>query len=344
MQNTLTDVTLACDGKTYPVHKLVLVTCSEYFCSILSDLQCQHPVIYLRGVKSREVEALLDFMYIGETDIPQCEVPNLLSTAESLQIKGLGVNITSDIENEIKNETKNESKIYRKRQASSKSKDLSKLSNHGIREEVTSDSHSINQMNKSDEDDKFSNSEPISKRPRKEIGNKSFHNVNDALPFNDSSTFHSQNNRKTQEIQKIPFNDYSTSRPVLKPTSIDQPQFYNLPSSHFNGTENSMHNKSEANEIKSIEHRNQGIEIASNSKFLDNIDDKNCFPTSSLKLQQIVESSNSKLDNPEFRTLNILLQESNASLPNSSEYSVSYFLINNLFLKDIQLSILELQL
>lgn len=91
LQNTLTDVTLACDGQKFSAHKLVLVTCSDYFRTILGDLPCQHPIVYMRGVTAHEMQALIDFMYTGRTDIPQKEVPTLLSTAEALQIKGLGV-------------------------------------------------------------------------------------------------------------------------------------------------------------------------------------------------------------------------------------------------------------
>lgn len=91
LQNTLTDVTLACDGQKFSAHKLVLVTCSDYFRTILGDVPCQHPIVYMRGVTAQEMQALIDFMYTGRTDIPQKEVPTLLSTAEALQIKGLGV-------------------------------------------------------------------------------------------------------------------------------------------------------------------------------------------------------------------------------------------------------------
>ncbi|KAK7072514.1 hypothetical protein SK128_018820 [Halocaridina rubra] len=90
-ENTLTDVTLACDGQKFAAHKLVLVTCSDYFRTILGDVPCHHPIVYLRGISAKEMQALIDFMYTGQTDIPQKNVPLLLSTAEALQIKGLGV-------------------------------------------------------------------------------------------------------------------------------------------------------------------------------------------------------------------------------------------------------------
>ncbi|MCL4134788.1 UNVERIFIED_CONTAM: hypothetical protein GTU68_000435, partial [Idotea baltica] len=90
-QNILTDCTLACDGQKFSVHRLVLVTCSDFFRSLLGDVPCQHPIIFLRGINGREMQALIDFMYMGKIDVPQKEVPELLSTAEILQIKGLGV-------------------------------------------------------------------------------------------------------------------------------------------------------------------------------------------------------------------------------------------------------------
>ncbi|KAL7648945.1 UNVERIFIED_CONTAM: hypothetical protein RMT77_000880 [Armadillidium vulgare] len=91
IQNILTDCTLACDGQKFSVHKLVLVTCSDFFKSLLGDVACQHPIIYLRGVNGIEMQSLIDFMYLGKIDVPHKDVPNLISTAETLKIKGLGV-------------------------------------------------------------------------------------------------------------------------------------------------------------------------------------------------------------------------------------------------------------
>ena len=41
-QNTYSDVTLACDGKFFPAHKLVLSTCSDYFNEMLQWTQCRY--------------------------------------------------------------------------------------------------------------------------------------------------------------------------------------------------------------------------------------------------------------------------------------------------------------
>nr|XP_053628249.1 broad-complex core protein isoforms 1/2/3/4/5-like isoform X4 [Cherax quadricarinatus] len=86
-----TDVTLACDGKFYPVHKLVLSTCSEYFENMFEHTPCKHPVIVLRDVQYDELEALLSYMYAGVVSVAQTDLARLIKVAELLQIKGLAV-------------------------------------------------------------------------------------------------------------------------------------------------------------------------------------------------------------------------------------------------------------
>lgn len=84
-------MTLACEGKFYPVHKLVLSTCSEYFEEIFNRTQCKHPVIVLKDVKHEELEALLNYMYLGEVNVLQADLAGLIKAAECLKIKGLAV-------------------------------------------------------------------------------------------------------------------------------------------------------------------------------------------------------------------------------------------------------------
>ncbi|XP_069999035.1 zinc finger and BTB domain-containing protein 7B isoform X9 [Penaeus vannamei] len=86
-----TDVTLACEGKFYPVHKLVLSTCSEYFEKMFEHTPCKHPVIVLKDVKPDELEALLSYMYAGVVSVAQNDLARLIKAAELLQIKGLAV-------------------------------------------------------------------------------------------------------------------------------------------------------------------------------------------------------------------------------------------------------------
>nr|XP_045582620.1 broad-complex core protein isoforms 1/2/3/4/5-like isoform X10 [Procambarus clarkii] len=86
-----TDVTVACEGKFYQVHKLVLSTCSEYFEKIFENTPCKHPVIVLKDVQTDELEALLSYMYEGAVSVAQNDLARLIKAAEVLRVKGLAV-------------------------------------------------------------------------------------------------------------------------------------------------------------------------------------------------------------------------------------------------------------
>ncbi|KAK2722185.1 protein abrupt-like [Artemia franciscana] len=83
------DVTLACDGKSFTAHKIVLSACSPYFRHMLKANPCQHPIVILRDVMPDDMQALLSFMYNGEVSVSNEQLPGVLRTARMLQIKGL---------------------------------------------------------------------------------------------------------------------------------------------------------------------------------------------------------------------------------------------------------------
>ena len=66
-----TDVTLACDddGSALQAHKVVLSSCSALFSKILRQNPNPHPLIYLQGVKTLELQLLKRFMYLGRTRV-----------------------------------------------------------------------------------------------------------------------------------------------------------------------------------------------------------------------------------------------------------------------------------
>ncbi|KAG0724621.1 Longitudinals lacking protein-like [Chionoecetes opilio] len=90
-QEVFIDVTLACGGKQYPAHKFVLSTCSDYFKEMFTKNPCKHPIVFMKDVSARDLEALLDFMYRGEVNVPHHHLASLIKTAEGLQVKGLAV-------------------------------------------------------------------------------------------------------------------------------------------------------------------------------------------------------------------------------------------------------------
>ena len=61
------DVTLVSDDQTqFKAHKIVLSACSPVFKKIIESNPSQHPLIYLRGIQSYEMESILQFMYLGD--------------------------------------------------------------------------------------------------------------------------------------------------------------------------------------------------------------------------------------------------------------------------------------
>jgi len=88
-ERSFTDVTLACDGQTCKAHKMVLSACSPYFKSLLENNPSKHPIIILKDVPFNHLQSILEFMYAGEVNVPQDNLPAFLKTAERLKVKGL---------------------------------------------------------------------------------------------------------------------------------------------------------------------------------------------------------------------------------------------------------------
>ena len=84
------DVTLACeDGQQVEAHKVILSASSPFFKNILKRNKHTHPLIFMRGVKSEDLRAIVDFLYFGEADVFQENLDSFLAIADELQLKGL---------------------------------------------------------------------------------------------------------------------------------------------------------------------------------------------------------------------------------------------------------------
>ena len=96
------DVTLACeDGKQVGAHKVILAGSSPFFQNILRTNKHPHPLIYMRGMKSEELVAIMDFLYCGEANVYQENLDSFLVIAEELQLKGLMGNPQNADEGEV---------------------------------------------------------------------------------------------------------------------------------------------------------------------------------------------------------------------------------------------------
>ncbi|CAG0902164.1 unnamed protein product [Darwinula stevensoni] len=85
----LVDITLSCDGQPLKAHKLVLCAGSGYFERVLQRDSSQNPVFYFFGVDAHLLKFLIDFMYLGEVDVPSVDLERFIQLAEALEVKGL---------------------------------------------------------------------------------------------------------------------------------------------------------------------------------------------------------------------------------------------------------------
>ena len=90
------DVTLACDDNQIQAHKVIISACSPFFRAVLKKNPHQFPLLYLKGVKYTDLQAVLDFMYHGEVNVAQEELNSFLAVAEDLKVKGLTQNTSEN--------------------------------------------------------------------------------------------------------------------------------------------------------------------------------------------------------------------------------------------------------
>ena len=84
------DVTLACDDdKQIKAHKVILSACSPFLKNILVKNPHSSPLLFLSGVKFRDLKAILNFMYLGETNVEQCHLESFMAACNILRVRGL---------------------------------------------------------------------------------------------------------------------------------------------------------------------------------------------------------------------------------------------------------------
>ena len=84
-----TDVTLVCEDGGLEAHRVILSACSPFFQRVLKLSGKRQPMIFMRGVESRQLTSLLDFIYTGETELARDDVDQFMLLASQLKIKGL---------------------------------------------------------------------------------------------------------------------------------------------------------------------------------------------------------------------------------------------------------------
>ena len=72
-----TDVTLACeDDKQLKAHKVFLSACSTFFNKTLVRNRHDNMLIYLKGIRYKEPEAIIKFIYLGQISIREEDLEN----------------------------------------------------------------------------------------------------------------------------------------------------------------------------------------------------------------------------------------------------------------------------
>ena len=84
------DVTLVTEDKKHiKAHMNILSACSPVFRFIFPNEKSLNPIIYLRGINFYEMEAIMQFIYLGEATFYEERINEVLSVAKSLEIKKL---------------------------------------------------------------------------------------------------------------------------------------------------------------------------------------------------------------------------------------------------------------
>ena len=84
------DVTLVSDDEEHiSAHKVVLAASSSFFKNILRKSRHSNPLLYLNGIRSKELNFILDYIYYGKVEMYQTDIDGFIDAAQKLRIEGL---------------------------------------------------------------------------------------------------------------------------------------------------------------------------------------------------------------------------------------------------------------
>ena len=84
------DVTLAtADNQQIRAHKVILSSCSEFFRNIFLKNPHPNPLLYLKGVRYKELAMVMEFIYLGQCEVGKYELQDFLTTGNDLEVGGL---------------------------------------------------------------------------------------------------------------------------------------------------------------------------------------------------------------------------------------------------------------
>ena len=90
LDQTFVDVTLVCDdGTQIKAHKVILSAGSNFFKTMFQENPHQHPLVYLYGIARGDLEAALEFLYLGKTNVLESDLDKFLEISEKLKFVGM---------------------------------------------------------------------------------------------------------------------------------------------------------------------------------------------------------------------------------------------------------------
>ena len=77
---TLCDYRLKAGGLSLPVHKVVLIACSDYFLAMMTSnmKECRENEVELKGISANGLKIIVDFLYTGEISLTLQNVEDVL--------------------------------------------------------------------------------------------------------------------------------------------------------------------------------------------------------------------------------------------------------------------------
>ena len=107
LDTDLSDVTLATeDGGQFSAHKVILAACSPLFKRLLQKSPTGHPLLlYLMGVQLSQLQQLLSYIYLGQCDLTQDQLPAFMATGKQLEVEGLSGYLDESKEHESRTRT-----------------------------------------------------------------------------------------------------------------------------------------------------------------------------------------------------------------------------------------------
>lgn len=235
LQELYSDVTLACNGKFFPVHKLVLSVCSEYFDDMFKQTNCKHPIIVLKDILHEDLEALLNYMYAGEANVAQSDLARLIKAAECLRIKGLAVPDEAPTSGDGKrphtDSQKEESHHPKRRRHEDRSISPSKSSHCSVRERrISEDRDSCPETNDTDSvcSNQTSGQRGYSSQQQNSSSQQQQHNHTSSPSSNvdlDLGILHRDDTGGTQDLAEVSvFHcSFKTNSQFLKPVCLGRP-------------------------------------------------------------------------------------------------------------------------